>query len=400
MRALLLVGACLLVLIHVAESLGDHQERKRFIRVMERATGETGRLEDVRKQLLALARPVPAEFRGLEDANNDQEANDDAVADEGGDDQVNYGYDSYLNADGLDLSGYSLKYVGCQAVNTWSDNMAADEDSSSVFALEKFVILRMCSSKWCSGYRKFGCSGRNYGEYMILMEDYLAIMKQYHYSRFSTFCTTCKECMYSNQNVAYQQANDDDAANDDQANDDAANDDAVNDDAANDDAANDDAANDDQVNDDAANNDDAAGDDNANQDDAVGDDYNVNQYGNDDYSKQNGGGYDDNGTYNNECQFQEECSGYEEICRTHQYNADYESFMECTQVQVDNSVVYLGPHCGSDRHTITIGVFEDQYCSIYLGDVGSYDAVQGYDIDENSMSFYFPTTCIACSDEV
>lgn len=374
-----LVSICLVVFCGVAASVSDYQRRTDFVNAMDKARGEKRRLQDLRKQLLAKARPVPRALE--EEANEDveEEANDEA-----NDDAV------YVNADGLDLSSYSLKYVGCQAVNTWSDNMAKDEDSNTAFALEQFVILRMCPSTWCSRYRKFGC-GSNYGQYMILMEDYLAIMKEYHYARFATYCGTCSQCMGSY--VSYQATEDgnrrrrladDDAAGDDAVNDDeAAGDDAYNDDAGDDAMNNDDAAGDDAYNDDEVNNNDdaAAGDEvyNNNDDDAMS-----NQWA------------------QSNCDLEEQCANYEEVCEYHQYHgADYENFMECTAIEMDDGqVLYLGPHCGSDKHTITIGVFEDQYCSSYLGDVGSYEEIQGYNIDENSLAFFYPSTCISCSDEV
>ena len=187
-------------------SVSDYMK---FLNTMEEATGEKPRLYNLRKQLLAKARPVPkAGVRVLEEAYNDDAYGDDAYGDDSvnGDDAVAYTDDSvatddqavanddqasqygndgtYMNSDSLDLSNFSLKYVGCQAVNTWSDNMAQDEGANSVFALERFVVLRLCPSTWCSKYRKYGC-GSNYGDYMILMEDYLAIMKQYHHARVS-----------------------------------------------------------------------------------------------------------------------------------------------------------------------------------------------------------------------
>lgn len=375
----------------VVRAFSDHQSRINFVNEMDKAVGEKRRLQDLRKRLLAKAHPVPEGFRSLEDAAaGEDEANDDG--------QYN------ANDDGLDLSSYSLKYVGCQAVNTWSDNMAQDEDANTVFALERFVVLRLCPSMWCSQYRKFGC-GRNYGEYMILMEDYLAIMKEYHYSRFSTYCQICDQCM-GGQSVSYQAANDDDAANDD--------------------AAGDDAADDDAVGDDQYQGDDVAGDDQYQGDDAVqgddqyqGDDANVyeDQYqaddaaaGEDQYQGYDGAQGDDNwNNVNNDnidqsyCQYEDQCLNFHDLCQYYHYysSSDYENFMACSEFQMGDSVVYLGPHCGSDRHSITIGVFEDQYCSSYLGDAGSYEEIQGYsDIDEDSLAFYYLSTCISCSNKV
>jgi hypothetical protein len=229
---------------------------------------------------------------------------------------------------------------------------------------------------------------------MILMEDYLAIMKDYHYARFAKYCGTCIQCMGGGQIVAYQASGegkrrrlaDDDAAGDDAANDDAAGDDAANDDAAGGDAVNDDAAGDDAVNDDAA------GDDVA----ATDDDFDYNAQNNDDLY-----GHDDYVDLSL-CQYEDQCANYEEVCQYHHYHgADYENFMECTEYALnDDQVVYLGPHCSNDGHSITIGLFEDQYCSSYLGDVGTFEEIAGFNINENSLAFFYSPTCIPCAEKV
>jgi hypothetical protein len=338
-----------------------------------------------------------------------------------------------------DLSSYALKYVGCEAINTWSDNLAKDKDASTVLALKRFVIFRMCPANKCSKNRKFGCTS-NYGEYMIDMESYLGLVKDYHYARFDDYCTTCTTCFGSgNSQTAYQASNnnvrrlgddyyaaDDDAAGDDGANagDDAYNDDGAADDAYNDDGsagddadagddggvANDDAnagddayqnnADDANAGDDAYQNDDAnAGDDDsaAYDDAAAGDDANQYSYGDDAYIY---GFYSGNNDMN--CD-EDACSNYKEVCtKNHFYNGDdYLSFLECTNYQDANGVnYYVGPHCGSDEHGITIGIFEDEYCTSYLGDVGSYAKLDGFTIYQSSLDLYTPKSCISCSNEV
>jgi hypothetical protein len=179
--------------------------------------------------------------------------------------------------------------------------------------------------------------------------------------------------MGGNQNMAYQASQGGGTRRRRRlANDDAVNDDAVNDDAAGDDSANDDAAGDDYVN-----------------DDADGDYQEYQQQGDDIYNQDL--------TY---CPYEEACANYEDLCKNHNYHgADFENFFKCTAFQLDDDqVVYLGPHCGSDGHKISIGFFEDQYCSKYLGTVGSYQELQGYNINDDSMVFYYDSSCISCLD--
>jgi len=115
-----------------------------------------------------------------------------------------------------DLTGYSLKFTKCQFVKAYSQDLA-EEGASSVLATQRFVIFRLCPSKYCSS-----CNS-GYGEYAIDMNTYLDYTVEYRQNEQTTMCETCKEnCYY--------------AAGDDAAGDDAA---AAGDDAA---AAGDDAA--------------------------------------------------------------------------------------------------------------------------------------------------------------
>lgn len=441
-----LIACFLLLLRSTTSSLVDHQNRMGFIRAMEEATQETRNFESLQQRLLDKAQPVTNQFRVLE---NDGQ---------------------YQNR--LDLQNYALKYTGCQNINTWSDNKAQDEDSDTVFAMERFVVFRMCPAEHCSTHNSHGCNS-DYGEYMIPMEDYLAIMAQYHYSRFQEYCSICKSCMaYEQQQVAYQYkeqhensnfrrrladqrrladddggvANDDavgddayqngdDVYQDDDAalNDDAAyNDDAADDDggAANDDAAGDDAVADDAyqngddlyqdddaaVNDDAVVNDDAAvaaGDDAYNYDDyvVVGDDVVTDDAaatedeGDDFYAFVDDDFYKDDdsagGYAGDSCRYASSCYNYEQVCQSYNENDnDFPNYFSCSEFVIGNQAVYLGPHCNGDGHSITLGAFEDDECSDYLGDISNMQQLTGIAFQQNSLSFYYPKTCVSCANQV
>jgi hypothetical protein len=215
-----IIIAALLLLGSTVAQLTEQKVRMDFIRAMDRATHPKKSLVDLQRRLVANARPY---VRAL---GNDDDAN--AAA---GDDANVAADDAYVNDDGLDLREYALKYVGCQTINSWSDNIAGDEDYGTVFALNRFVVFRMCPADTCSTYNIYGCQ-YDFGEYMIPMEDYLAYMQEYHYARYAEYCTTCDECMTGGNNRR-RLADDDAAAGDDAAGDDA----AANDDAANDAAA-------------------------------------------------------------------------------------------------------------------------------------------------------------------
>lgn len=377
---------------------------------MDEATERQGNLRDLSSRLLEKARPVEHDIRQLEQANDDDDGNDD--------DEVK-----------LNVDDYAIKYAGCQQIQTWSDNKAADEDSDTVFSMQRFVVFRLCPAEHCSTYNSHGCNS-NYGEYMIAMEDYLAIMAQYHYARFDAYCSTCATCMsYEQQQVAYQykaqhggnnnrgrnlayddvyynyynRYNNDDDAGDDAAGDDAyaAGDDGGGDDAyaAGDDAyaAGDDAyaAGDDAAGDDAyAAGDDAAGDDAKTDDAAYYAYYDDDLYKDDDSA----GG---SGTSYGYCRYSTSCYNYQSVCRDYDENhMDFANYFSCTEFVYGNEVVYLGPHCNGDGFTMTLGIYNDDECSEYLGDITNEEQFTGISFNEDSLSFYYPKTCIACADQV
>lgn len=403
--SLVVLSLVLTLLQSSGASLAEHERRMEFLRTMNQGQ-EAGNLRNLHSLLLAKARPTNP-FRVLE-----QDAADD--------DAMKY-----------NLDNYSLKYTGCQQINTYSDNKAADEDSDNVFALQRFVVFRLCPANHCSSYNSHGCNS-NYGEYMIAMEDYLTIMAHYHYSQFDAYCSTCASCTaYEQQQVSYQykeqhggrrremassngerrladdDANngDDAAANDDQYNgddgyqgDDAAGDDAYNngDDAyqGDDAVAYDDAY---QQGDDAAANDDAA----ATGDDQYQDDAAFYAYVDDDYYKDDdsaGGNANGDHSY---CRYSSSCYNYQSVCSNYNPNAmDFANYFSCRQAMVGNQYVFIGPHCNGDGFSMTLGVFNDYECSEYLGTIADAQDLTGIDFDAYSLSFYYPKQCISCANQV
>ena len=153
----------LLVVAYLLAKTNANNVKEDFIKKMEGAMQHRQSLADLQQRLLAVA--VPRELS-----------------------------DSSANANDLDLSQYALKYVGCQNIKSFSDDLAEDSSATSVLALSKFVIFRFCQADLCSSYSKYGCS-ENYGEYLIDLETYLLTMAEYHYSRYKQYCTTCMSCM-------------------------------------------------------------------------------------------------------------------------------------------------------------------------------------------------------------
>ena len=139
-------------------------------------------------------------------------------------------------------SNYALSYHRCASIQQWDDELAAEEGTSTVLGNKSFAILRFCpvdtcdvehtteekktyeykfgddyddglgddeeeqqeeQSSWVTaGARASGCSS-DYGEYMIELEDYLAIMAEYRESQLESYCTYCEDMyyyMYQNEN--------------------------------------------------------------------------------------------------------------------------------------------------------------------------------------------------------
>ncbi len=180
------------------------------------------------------ALPLPAastsseKQRQLQSSSSSSSSSTTTATADGADDYF-VAYGEWSNTFGFNPSQYSLSYSRCAAIRQFDDELAAQEDSTSVFSTKNFAVFRFCPSKTCEGtsaavqylnqqaaaeqeaaqqassYNKQsssssqaaqqqeyeepatftklqtggangeGCSS-NYGEYMLELEDYLSIM--------------------------------------------------------------------------------------------------------------------------------------------------------------------------------------------------------------------------------
>ena len=103
--------------------------------------------------------------------------------------------DNYHNNDKAypyDLSTYSIRFEKCQNVISWNDDLAEEEDATTVLGLEHFVIFRLCPSDSC----RTSCSsdyGVPFGEYVLPVEDYLASATEQSRRAFENTCQQCEE---------------------------------------------------------------------------------------------------------------------------------------------------------------------------------------------------------------
>jgi hypothetical protein len=87
---------------------------------------------------------TPEVSRQLRSQQNERELSDD------------YNYyaksSTFSNAFGFNPSLFSLSYSRCAQVKQFDDQMAAREDTKSVFTTKHFAIFRLCPSKSCDPY--------------------------------------------------------------------------------------------------------------------------------------------------------------------------------------------------------------------------------------------------------
>lgn len=264
---------------------------------------------------------------------------------------------------GINITEYALRYIGCQNVHQYSDDLAEDEDSTTVLGMNRFVIVRLCPQDECSNYHHYGCNS-GFGDYLIPMEDYLQTMAEDYFQEYQNYCETCYYCMVQS---ASQQQQGDDAA---QYN---ASDDAV------------------QYYGDDANN---------NGGRRLGySTYNSNNT--DDYYYMNADFYnnmDDDGNNGDNCaNYYNACEDFRKACKDYsQYATNMETYFECAEFDVGNYVGYLGPHCRSDGKTIGIGVYKDQYCNEYNSDMLDISNMMGMDLGDDNLRAYYSEQCISC----
>jgi hypothetical protein len=212
-------------------------------------------------------------------------------------------------------------------------------------------------------------------------------MAETYFAQYQEYCQTCYECMSAaaaNNNNNY---NNDDGANNNDDDDGANNNDDANDDYNYNNYNNDDAGRRRRR---------------LNDDDAW---YNYNNYVNDDASGgDDGNNYNQNYNYNNNannqdggCEYYDVCQNYQSACQEYpNLGFDLQDYFECAEFNIGNSagVGYLGPHCSSDGKTISMGIFSDQYCNQYNGDLSDVSSYMS--VDENELQAYYSDNCISC----
>jgi hypothetical protein len=94
------------------------------------------------------------------------------------------------------------------------------------------------------------------------------------------------------------------------------------------------------------------------------------------------------GGYYGACKEYDTCSQYMSLSFVDKYS----EYFECTEVQHSNGqVAYVGPHCAADGFTITLGVFSDQYCNEYIGNGVDIANFLGGNLGDDALKGYYNT---------
>jgi len=313
----------------------------------EDVVNKARRKTSLKDRLFSKLKPLRRHLNNYDDDYMNYFADDDYNKDDNAQDYDDYVDDGqlYYGEFAFDIAKYSLKYARCQSINTWSDDMAQDQDATDVLTQKKFIVFRLCPYNYCSSDLSYGCNN-NYGEYIIELDDYMAIIKEEWSDNINNFCEYCDGCYRRRLNAdddAYDDYNVDDAQDD---------------------------ANYDDVQDDA--------DDYVAQDDAQ----------------------DDEQDDDNDCD--QMCTTYSSVCtnrnKNDDDNQDQNNILECTEFENENGVKrYIGPHCSSSGRSIVLGLFSDQYCTQVVGDTYDAASFSGLNFDTDSLTDYSPKQCIPCS---
>eukprot|EP00804_Cyclotella_cryptica_P010924 CCRYP_018989-RA/>CCRYP_018989-RA protein AED:0.19 eAED:0.19 QI:0/0.66/0.5/1/1/1/4/310/718 len=391
-----------------AAAKSSAKQRNKFMAEMKSANLS---LHPSERHLTKDQTPSLETFSDIVNGNSDRSKNyrkkilSKANEDSNGDSYVGSG--TFSNAFGFDPTDYSFAYLRCAEVRQFDDELAAEEDSPSVFSTKHFAVFRFCPTTTCEGmtekqieaerqeeyyayvksqnqayaesqmaaysqanngnaYNAYnaqnyvkqqaeaaqqsgasyeppswvfdkriiggadgsGCSS-NYGEYLLELEDYLAIMLEYHADRFEVYCDYCDNCMYAvyqqwikSQGRKLEMKSIDQDWKDD-----------------------------------------------------------LERHLSEEEVRKLGNVY-------NTCPEYDTCKYYKNICQNG-LDDTLTQYFECTEVQRNNGIVaYVGPHCASDGKTVTLGVYSDEDCNEFIGQSTNINNYLGFQLDEDALDGY------------
>lgn len=93
---------------------------------------------------------------------------------ENGGDYNNYNYNKNGNNKNVNyywMANYSLKFLGCQHIITWNNDVEDDNDVR--IKTSRLARFRLCPSKYCSKGGSTGCK-KGYGDYVVDIDTYVS----------------------------------------------------------------------------------------------------------------------------------------------------------------------------------------------------------------------------------
>ena len=252
-----------------------------------------------------------------------------------------------LASSGSGLDDYSLKYVRCQPIETYSDDMASDYNATSVLSREDFVVLRLCPSSYCNDNFYFGCTN-DYGDFIIQLADYLDIVYTYRVQSRENYCSLCQECSDRRRELEEEEEDNENQAE-------------IEEDEGDDKSVEDNVGNDVEENDDGSSGGELTCDD-----------------------------------------FDSDCGKY--CSSSTNQVAQYDDFFECTKFDGSSNYgksisLYIGARCASDTTGIDIGIFYDQYCTQSAEDSYTLNDFTGIYFPDDGMADYSDTMCFRCDGQ-
>ena len=112
-----------------------------------------------------------------------------------GNDWNNYYWNQDMQEEGFgfDISAYSIKYTGCHTVETYNENLAANDMFETVLGTQRYATFRLCPADRCNTYNRWGCD-RDYGEYVVPLDLYIESIVGYGQQRVMAYCEFCEDC--------------------------------------------------------------------------------------------------------------------------------------------------------------------------------------------------------------
>ena len=94
-------------------------------------------------------------------------------------------------------------------------------------------------------------------------------------------------------------------------------------------------------------------------------------------------------------------NSYTDLYNNDEEYQDWSRFFDWVEFEVDDdTVLYIGPHCTSDKSKILLTMFSNKYCSNYVGGQYNVNTITGLDLKDKTFMQYYNNDCIACKESV